>query len=1150
MNREKIIKEIIRRLSYDVTSFDNYYNFLNNQISLEEVLNYQKSDKSFGLSHEEIKSFLDSLDEDEKLRGLVILLISKPMEVLRYMDITYDKDDEIYKELDKKIDLEKLITNILNFESIHYSFKFIISNYLKKTNMYDYLGLENIDDDKLNENSKLIKYLYLLKYYPGIALKYINQIENTIFEFGKKYIIENGVNKNKTKERDFLVDFINIDDNRSKLQKFLEGNRGKREEIETVYKNIFEYGINNEDDDEVFNKIIEIAINYSTVAKKIMIVLTINDYVYQTDFRLLDTYSKMKKNINKADLVINYFNILKLQAIYYYDYFCSQIPKGDVREFLLKIIRERVEFVKEGSTGKLQPTPQGKQDFDYLEKTLVPHKFSYFNSLYLEVTGTSYNNKNIKEFEDTLKNHMIKQFMMEESEVDTIIDYIIRDIGTYEEIEVKTYDRPKYYQFSYISSRTVLCEEVEKEDFDVFSRYARVFANKIFKSIFHTLNYQKVRTMKFDSLDKYGFTEAEKVSLALPMVNMYYGENALTYIKSKKMEDLYPYINENLSLYEIESKEVIYKELFDGKEYKEFFLENIGSSKRLREIFIEKIKDEDIYEFAKENFSNKKSECRSNLIDLLINSGNEEKNLEIFKEHLKIEKAKTNKEKIENYIKSVNALKTKREEIKDYLHFYNENLSNKIEKAYGKLPLLKDNNGKELSLKYSEILISLYIDFDFSLAYKLNTEMNKFLDENSVEDLAYYIYSVFKSSKFNNKIFDYAKGSFVNIGSVGVEEIKKDIITLSKGTKGLLASKIVEVIIYNKDETILSFIDYLIRKVKHKTVNDQAISSFEKIAELENITLEDLQDKIIPNFSLNIRGEKIYSYGKREFKITLLPNGVFEILNLDSGKVVKSLPKENGSEDVEVVKKIKEEFKILKKQIKETYKLQIERLENTLGKPRYWTGDKFIKTFVNNPIMREFSISQIWARYEEGEVIETFRYSGDGSFINHNGDEIDIKNYIDIGLLHPVEVEEDILEYWREDLEDYEITQVFEQLNREVSLEKLNVTFEKVKAEKLNYGLLKEGWKRGEVLDGGVFYGFYLEDKSTNIGVELYHEGIPVGWYENEEVKLESLKFYNLDKIGKNNYGYDSIKENITLDLDQIPKRFYSEVIRSLKRYL
>lgn len=385
---------------------------------------------------------------------------------------------------------------------------------------------------------------------------------------------------------------------------------------------------------------------------------------------------------------------------------------------------------------------------------------------------------------------------------------------------------------------------------------------------------------------------------------------------------------------------------------------------------------------------------------------------------------------------------------------------------------------------------------------------------------------------------------------MGVEEIKKDIITLSKGTKGLLASKIVEVIIYNKDETILSFIDYLIRKVKHKTVNDQAISSFEKIAELENITLEDLQDKIIPNFSLNIRGEKIYSYGEREFKITLLPNGIFEILNLDSGKVVKSLPKENGSEDVEVVKKIKEEFKILKKQIKETYKLQIERLENTLGKPRYWTGDKFIKTFVNNPIMREFSISQIWARYEEGEVIETFRYSGDGSFINHNGDEIDIKNYIDIGLLHPVEVEEDILEYWREDLEDYEITQVFEQLNREVSLEKLNVTFEKVKAEKLNYGLLKEGWKRGEVLDGGVFYGFYLEDKSTNIGVELYHEGIPVGWYENEEVKLESLKFYNLDKVGKNNYGYDSIKENITLDLDQIPKRFYSEVIRSLKRYL
>lgn len=1148
MNREKVIKKIIDSLTYEEQEKKYFQDFLNNQVSIEEFVNYKKINSNCFLDEDDIRLVLDEFEGDEKEKVLIFLICLIPERMILYINNSYEDPKEIYRAIEKKLDLTKLV--IKSIEEVRGTDRLNIINkkYLSKNSLWDYYRLEGLDDNKLDNIGKVIKYTYLLKYTPGIGLRYIDTIEEVIFEYTKEYIIKHGVNKSNIKERDYLINYISYSTNESKLKQFLNGFRDKVEKVEDIHKNIYNYLIS-EDYDHIFNFLAETTLNYSQVMKKVMLVLVINDYVCNTNFNLLKNLCSLKKPDNKAQLIISYFASLNLQAIYYYDYFCSQIPKDSIKDYLVRFIKDRVEFVKEGESGRLVPTALGKVDFDFLEKNLIAYKFSYFNDIYIEVTGRSYNNRNIRVFEDSLREHMINKLKMEEREVGTIIDYVIRGIGSFEEVEVKTYDRKVYYQISFYSSNSKLCEDVKKEDENIYSRFVRVFANKIYKNLYHTFNYSVINTFDYNNLFDYGFTNEEVTNLAIAELGSYYRKQSVKYLKEKDVKEVINTIDGGLSSLSVEVKEVIYQELFDGEKEIEIFFENIETSKRLKDIFIEKYSGNNLYEFSEKYIFDKKVDKRSNVIDLLITLGQEEKNIEVFEKLLEEEKAKRISEKLSNYIKSVKAFKVKREKVEDYLDFYNENFSGKVEKTLGVLPLLKDKDGKSLHIKYSQILVGLYIDFEFSLAHRLNMEFLKVLDKKSVEDLASYVYSIFKNNNFDNKIFDYIKSSLINMGSNGVEEVKKDIVSLSKGTKGLLASKIVGIFSYNEDETILAFVDYLIRKVKHKNVVDESIRAFEEIARLRGVTLEELEDNIIPNFSMNIRGEKLYSYGQREFKVTLLGNCNFEVLNLESGKVMKSLPKENSSEDVEVVNRVREEFKILKKQVKETYKLQLERLENTLAKQRYWTGERFVKTFIDNPLMREFAVSQIWARYEDGKVVETFRYSGDGTFMNHNGDDIEINNYINIGLLHPVEVEEDILEYWREDLEDYEIVQSFEQLNREVSLGELNVAFESVQGEKLNYGLLKEGWKRGEVLDGGVFYAFYLEDTSNNIGAELYHEGIPVGWYENEEVKLESLKFYNLDKVNKSSYFYEAIKDDFTIPFDKIPKRFYSEVTKSLKKY-
>ncbi len=157
--------------------------------------------------------------------------------------------------------------------------------------------------------------------------------------------------------------------------------------------------------------------------------------------------------------------------------------------------------------------------------------------------------------------------------------------------------------------------------------------------------------------------------------------------------------------------------------------------------------------------------------------------------------------------------------------------------------------------------------------------------------------------------------------------------------------------------------------------------------------------------------------------------------------------------------------------------------------------------------MHQFAIGLIWGVYEDKTLKATFRYMEDGSFNTVDEEAYELPQTGTIGLVHPIELEEESLAAWKEQLSDYEVIQPIEQMERTVYRP---TEEEKEQTELTRFGgklinglslsgrLQNMGWYRGSVQDAGGYYTFYRED--GDIGVELEFSGCFIG-NENEEVR-------------------------------------------------
>ena len=274
----------------------------------------------------------------------------------------------------------------------------------------------------------------------------------------------------------------------------------------------------------------------------------------------------------------------------------------------------------------------------------------------------------------------------------------------------------------------------------------------------------------------------------------------------------------------------------------------------------------------------------------------------------------------------------------------------------------------------------------------------------------------------------------------------------------------------------------------------------------------------------------------------------------ENGKRLKNLPAPGKKDEPEKAKAASDAYKLLKKQMKTVVSNQKLRLEHALSAERLWEVEKWKELFVKNPVMHQFAIGLIWGSYENGTLKDTFRYMEDGTFNTMDEEEYDLQAGAKVGLVHPIELDEESLAAWKEQLSDYEIVQPIEQLCRTVYRP---TEEEKKRTELTRFGgkllnglslsgkLQNQGWYRGSVQDAGGYYTFYRED--GNMGVELEFSGCFVG-DENEEVTVYGAQFYRAGTVQRGSYVYDVIKKENLYSLGDVSPRYFSEIVLQLTR--
>lgn len=460
-------------------------------------------------------------------------------------------------------------------------------------------------------------------------------------------------------------------------------------------------------------------------------------------------------------------------------------------------------------------------------------------------------------------------------------------------------------------------------------------------------------------------------------------------------------------------------------------------------------------------------------------------------------------------------------------------------------------DGGEASEKYMKALLLCYADNDFKIGKNLAEKLD-------TKDLEVYACEVMgrwldKGAEAKNKwILTFAS---LHGGSEIISTFVYYIKFWSENMRGAMAVTAVKALALNGSSEALMQIDNMSRKYKSNQVKTAANEALLEAAEFLGITPEELADKIVPDMGFNEKMCRTFDYGSRKFSVYLTPALEIEIFNGD--KKIKNLPKPSANDTAEIAEKSYVEFKEMKKQLKTAVSVQKERLEYSLMCERKWTAENWEKLFVKNPIMHCFAVGLIWGVYENNKLVSSFRYLDDGSFTTSDEDEFELPENAEISLVHPVELSDDELSAWTEQLTDYEITQPFAQLSRTVYRpESDELKSNEVKRfdniDIMNQTLVgrmqKNGWTKGMAYDAGFFYEFYHTDISRRVKTpdgntvpegyiaELTFSGTHIGVYqwEAEEVTIENLCFYEAAHSTKK------------IPVNQVSERYFSEIIMQL----
>ncbi|MDJ1471476.1 DUF4132 domain-containing protein [Cytophagaceae bacterium DM2B3-1] len=337
-------------------------------------------------------------------------------------------------------------------------------------------------------------------------------------------------------------------------------------------------------------------------------------------------------------------------------------------------------------------------------------------------------------------------------------------------------------------------------------------------------------------------------------------------------------------------------------------------------------------------------------------------------------------------------------------------------------------------------------------------------------------------------------------------------------------------------------------KTKKRNVGKAATAIICRAAEKQGLTEEQFTDRLMPDFGFegsfryfDVEGQTYRAYIDMSFKLAY---------QNEEGKPLKSFPKNTPKE-------LQSEFKEINKEIKGITQMQNARLTNEMILQTKRTATTWSDLFQGNPILFAYAMRLVWGEYDANKLLkQTFVCQEDGSLLNVHEEEIVLNESSFVGLVHPILLEETLLQHWKQKFYESDLTQPFAQLHRplitvpeELKTQRMDTSFQDKKVNGYQiFGLEKTGWARGSVVDSGAIASYQRSFSELEIIAIIETEGIGIGYYNNPEATLG--KAYFVRTRSTTIWEVHDEKDNRLIPFGMVPTTVYSEVMSDLQRLI
>ena len=338
------------------------------------------------------------------------------------------------------------------------------------------------------------------------------------------------------------------------------------------------------------------------------------------------------------------------------------------------------------------------------------------------------------------------------------------------------------------------------------------------------------------------------------------------------------------------------------------------------------------------------------------------------------------------------------------------------------------------------------------------------------------------------------------------------------------------------DPMIIQLLLSLARRYRTASIQEKARHLVERIAERLGWTTDELADRTISTAGLDDNGLLTLDYGERTFIASLDDKFKWQLKNAD-GEKIKALPEARKSENPELVKEAKKQFSNSKKELSQLLTMQISRFYEAMCAERQWRVEDWQKYLQPHPIVGRLIQRLVWLELDNnGQIVNSFRLTEDGSLITNQDNEILLDQNHFITVAHSALLSSDDITQWQMHLKDYKINPLFEQFS--ALLPDMSKFKDDVIDERLGWltdsftlrGILKKlGYERDDIEYGGYFFGYYKYFYSLNIYINIEFSGSMLP-EENIPVVLSNLSF-------STKKGF----EDKVIALDKLPKVLLAE---------